>query len=110
PAQCGGSHISSSAHHLSCCVVGCRDHGAVTASRVPSRIGADTVHRLDITRGVRVARTPREWLSGPETAPGGRRLSYPLLNQSTAFHVGPAWVGLAKKLPSFGPTRSTFLR
>ena len=32
------------------------------------------------------------------------------LNQSTTFHVGPTWVGFAKKLPSTGPTRSTFLR
>ena len=35
---------------------------------------------------------------------------YDLAYQSTAFQVGPAWVGFAKKLPSFGPTRSTFLR
>lgn len=27
---------------------------------------------------------------------------YGFLNQSTAFHVGPAWVGFAKKFPTFG--------
>jgi hypothetical protein len=43
--------------------------------------------------------------------PEGSGLDYGVLaNQSTAFQVGPAWVGFAKKLPSFGPTRSTFFR
>src|SRR5688500_3734448 len=34
----------------------------------------------------------------------------PLRYQSPAFQVGPAWVGLAKKLPSASLTSSTFLR
>jgi hypothetical protein len=33
-----------------------------------------------------------------------------LMYQSTAFHVGPAWVGLAKKLPTLGLMSSTFFR
>ncbi len=63
----------------------------------------------DTARGARVAGAPRNYGSRMLTP----RVSwghYPLTNQSTAFHVGPADVGFAKKFPSLGEWSSTFLR
>ena len=38
------------------------------------------------------------------------RNGYSLMYQSTTFQVGPACVGLPKKLPILGATRSTWAR
>ena len=60
----------------------------------------------DSARGARAAGAPSKLhIMTPEGS-----AAYGLANQSTAFHVGPACVGFAKKFPSLGPTSSTFFR
>src|SRR6186997_2493956 len=75
----------------------CRD-GGTSLTRGP-----------DTGRGTRAGRAPRTCCVLAQT-PEGSGFDYDLTYQSTEFQVGPAWVGFAKKFPSFGPTSSTFLR
>ena len=62
---------------------------------------------LNRRRG-RAAQRQRPRRSGTRSIPG--RVGQLVTNQSATFQVGPAWVGLAKKLPSRGACRSTCLR
>jgi hypothetical protein len=80
------------------------------SGRVPSRIGGDTVHGSHggcHSGRPQCGRPERSWFGSD---PGGIAIGHDLAYQSTAFQVGPAWVGFAKKLPSFGLARSTFFR
>src|SRR4051794_3008148 len=77
------------------------------AAFVPANGYCQTSMASRIALGALAMRAPRA--AGRGSA-GSRSPDQPFLNQSAAFHVGPAWVGFAKKFPGFGPASSTFFR